>query len=324
MNKKWSEDCADDRERHSQLIKEIKGLSEKQEEISKNLEECLMFYLIKIAPEERELLAVIIERATSYCKLYKSPKMNLSKEEWIILERLILGEINSLIPRIGLEGLPAELKVMYKQLNRIDEPAEYSHPNKNSYDSGGAGGPSQGDTPHEERKTKRQMQSEEEQGEEKKVKKKSINKLYKRLVKALHPDLDRDEDAKIWKENAMKRIAQAYEDRDLYALLEIENEYIDHLPEEAEIEDSEEFMAYNAILEGKVEALRGRLNHLVQDPRYGSLRRFFRNENIGTCTMMLEYERLKETVGGVRCFVESLQGPNGEDVFKAVVKSIAS
>ncbi len=323
MKRKVDQDCADDREKHSQLVKEIKGLSEKQEEISKQLDECLLFYLEKIAPEERRLLEAVIERATSYCHLYMSPTMRLPKEDLLVLEKLILSEINSLIPSLGMEGLPKDLKRMHQQLTRQEEPTKVSSKKEEEVSSGGGGG-SGGGGAQEERKTKKQIQSEEEQTEEKKIKKKSITKLYKRLVKSLHPDLEQDEEMKVWKEEAMKRIALAYEDRDLFALLELEEEFFDHLPEEEEVEDDEELMAYNAILEGKVEALRARINQLVLNPRYGSIQRFFRLQGIGTCSMLAEYERIKETVGIIRGFVENLQGPDGEDLFKSLVKELSA
>ena len=95
------------------------------------------------------------------------------------------------------------------------------------------------------------------------------------------------------------------------------------LAQEEEAEDSEEFMAYNAILEGKIEALKQHIDHLALSPKYGSLHRFFHNQQIGTCTLSLEYENLRQRVGGVQGFVDSLQGPNGEAVFKELIKEIS-
>jgi hypothetical protein len=68
----------------------------------------------------------------------------------------------------------------------------------------------------------------------------ALRVLYTRLAKDLHPDLERDEERKVEKNDVMRRLTEAYKNEDLYELLQIQFEYnadnsenyTDALPEE--------------------------------------------------------------------------------------------
>lgn len=52
----------------------------------------------------------------------------------------------------------------------------------------------------------------------------SLRDIYTELAKALHPDLELDEEARVRKEALMKQVTQAYQEKDLLKLLELQIE----------------------------------------------------------------------------------------------------
>ncbi len=291
-----------------QLLDKIKLLSEKQEKDAKHLDQCLQIYHEKIALEERKLLQLLIERSKNYFLLYKSFYRSLSAEERAKLEGFLVKEIQGFLP---IPELPVELKAFYEQMTRpkktpgnritdyIDKPQE-ERPKVNP--------------PQSEEldfKTHRRRQQEEGSKEKQKAKKKNLTRLYKRLVKALHPDLELESELKVFKEEIMKRVIHAYEKRDLYELMEIEKEQIDLLPEE---EEAVEEIDYCAVLEGKIEDLEQQLEHLFSNPKYSFLHRFGEQQSIDKTLLFREHEKLKEMIEAIRNLIERLKGPDAEAI----------
>ena len=75
------------------------------------------------------------------------------------------------------------------------------------------------------KKTKRQLEIENKQKAEEELKSKNIRSVYISLSKLLHPDFETDEDLKQQKEEVMKQVTAAYENKDLSTLLRLELEW---------------------------------------------------------------------------------------------------
>ncbi len=80
----------------------------------------------------------------------------------------------------------------------------------------------------------------------------SIRSIYIPLVKKLHPDREPDEAEKIRKTEILKKLTEAYEKKDLVALLMLQSEYQLKQDENDKIKD---LAAYNKILEEQVTQL---------------------------------------------------------------------
>lgn len=80
----------------------------------------------------------------------------------------------------------------------------------------------------------------------------SIRSIYIPLVKKLHPDREPDENEKIRKTEILKKLTEAYEKKDLIALLMLQSEYQLKQDEQDKIKDLE---SYNKILEEQVAQL---------------------------------------------------------------------
>ena len=76
------------------------------------------------------------------------------------------------------------------------------------------------------RKTKAQKAKEAQAKAELNNISKASRSVYTQLAKQLHPDKEQDETARTWKEEAMKRVTQAYHNDDFFELLRLQMEYL--------------------------------------------------------------------------------------------------
>lgn len=75
-------------------------------------------------------------------------------------------------------------------------------------------------------KTKKQQARENAQKEKEEIKNKSLRSIYIALVKILHPDTETDLVLKAEKEEIMKKVTVAYDQKDLTTLLKLEMEWV--------------------------------------------------------------------------------------------------
>ncbi len=132
----------------------------------------------------------------------------------------------------------------------------------------------------ERKKTKAQIKKEEERLKKEEMEKevivKSIKSVYVKLAKALHPDLEQDEEIKQIKTGLMQKITEAYSNKDFYTLLKISvnNPYIDlkesHLDELSE----ESISIYLKIIKEQNAELKNKLWCLKNQEHQGFFKRY--------------------------------------------------
>jgi hypothetical protein len=120
-------------------------------------------------------------------------------------------------------------------------------------------------------RTKRQRKQEEQAQRFEDLRKIGIGGVYKRLVKALHPDRESDAGLRERKSAMMREVTTAYARNDLHALLRLELEWVggDHL-DAARLTD-ETLAAYTALLKEQVAELEAACVELPFHPRYADL-----------------------------------------------------
>ena len=74
------------------------------------------------------------------------------------------------------------------------------------------------------KKTKKQLEKELRQEEEEALASQSVREVYRKLVAALHPDREQDEEERLRKTELMQRVNLAYGKKDLLKLLELQLE----------------------------------------------------------------------------------------------------
>lgn len=112
------------------------------------------------------------------------------------------------------------------------------------------------------KKTAKQLAQEEKLCEEEQRMKLSLREIYRKLASALHPDRELDPEARLRKTALMQRVNQAYDNKDLLRLLELQLE-IEHIDQTAINTMSEERLTYyNKILKDQLLDLEMEIDHV--------------------------------------------------------------
>jgi hypothetical protein len=121
------------------------------------------------------------------------------------------------------------------------------------------------------RKTKRQMEREQRARQAEEFRNKSLSSIYKRLARALHPDLEPDEGKRERKSGLMQELTAAYRNNDLHTMLRLELDWIQREEGDLERLTEEKLSAYNQVLKEQVDDLQSKLDQLPDLPRYEPL-----------------------------------------------------
>lgn len=130
----------------------------------------------------------------------------------------------------------------------------------------------QGNNPPKERKkSKKQQEKESSLREEESVKIRSLRSIYIALAKVLHPDTETDETLKLEKEEIMKNVTAAYDQRDLPALLKLEIAWVHKTAEHLVKLTDEKLAIYIQALKKQASELETSKNMLYQQQRFESI-----------------------------------------------------
>jgi hypothetical protein len=121
------------------------------------------------------------------------------------------------------------------------------------------------------RKTKRELREEDRARRFAQMRKDSIGVVYKRLVKVVHPDLERDAGERQKKLRMMQEVTAAYARGDLHTLLRLELEWIDGAQADAARLGGERLRAYTEFLKEQAAELDAECRALRFHPKYAEL-----------------------------------------------------
>lgn len=102
------------------------------------------------------------------------------------------------------------------------------------------------------------------------LRKDTLGAVYRRLVKELHPDLERDPVERERKSRIMQNVTAAHTRGDLHALLQLELEWIDPAADAARL-SRDKLQAYTTLLKEQATELQSDLYSIRLDPRYAPL-----------------------------------------------------
>jgi hypothetical protein len=100
------------------------------------------------------------------------------------------------------------------------------------------------------------------------LKLKNIRSIYISLVKVLHPDTEQDEILKIQKNELMKKVTAAYENKDISTLLRLESEWISQTNDRLENITDDALKLYNETLYQRLQELEYEKIMLYRNPAY--------------------------------------------------------
>jgi hypothetical protein len=138
-------------------------------------------------------------------------------------------------------------------------------------------------------KSKKQLERELLEEQKEALKNKSIRSIYVALAKILHPDTEPDEALKIEKEEMMKLVTVAYENRDLMQLLLLETQWIKKHDESLHKMEAATLNAYIHLLKDQVKELEAELEMLFLNPAFSAVVAY-RNQSIQNAMRQIEQE----------------------------------
>jgi hypothetical protein len=97
---------------------------------------------------------------------------------------------------------------------------------------------------------------------------KSIRGIYISLIKVLHPDAELDISRKQEKENIIKKVTVAYENKDLPTLLKLELEWVHKTTEHLDEISEDKLKLYISVLRNRAEELEFETIQLYTHPKY--------------------------------------------------------
>jgi hypothetical protein len=182
-----------------------------------------------------------------------------SYEEEAQADRDDMAEMFSsmLFEQTGIKIDPEELKKDNPDFSQLDENIREQF--KNSYQNS------------KKKKTKKQLQKEELEKQKEEVKNKSLRGIYLSLAKILHPDLEPDENLKLEKEEYMKKVTAAYNNKDLMELLRLELIWVSSHEKSLQDTPVDTLKIYINLLKDQVKSLEYESLMVVNNPVYSNV-----------------------------------------------------
>ena len=132
----------------------------------------------------------------------------------------------------------------------------------------------------QKKKTQKQIENEELIRAEEEIKTKNIRSIYISLTKILHPDLETETVLKQEKEELMKVVTQAYENKDLATLLKLEIEWVQKTSNNMNKISDDKLKIYISVLSNRVKELESEKHHLYHHQRCEPIHRIIRKREI--------------------------------------------
>lgn len=333
----------------NKLIKKIEKLRLELKETAANLDAKLEYYGKYIHPLEQ----VLITRRKEYVKLlflFYSGKNVLMKQQKNILKELLLRQLEEVFA-IDEHGPDEELAKIYKKVKGVsyedaaisdfevakDEleamfedvgfdlnledfnPEEIMDEMRRLQDDFLKQQENLNSKKASRKTTAKQLEKEKREQQLEEARNKNISSVYKQLAKALHPDLEQDENIKSEKEALMKQLTVAYNNNDLYSLLSLEMEWIHKEEQHTDKLSNEKLAIYNKVLREQVQELEQNKFSMMIDPRFQVLLRYAEFVGIEEVDLPHQKKHLEEVI---RIMKERISQLKGNEALQAVRKII--
>ncbi|OQP51966.1 hypothetical protein A4H97_25425 [Niastella yeongjuensis] len=138
-------------------------------------------------------------------------------------------------------------------------------------------------------KTKKQLAKEELETQKAALKHKNIRSIYIALAKILHPDTEQNVTLKMEKEEMMKLVTVAYENKDLMQLLQLQIVWITKHDDHFNNLDATTLNAYIHLLIDQAKELEMELQMLYMNPAYSAIFSFGR-QDLKSASREIKYE----------------------------------
>ncbi len=335
----------------NRLVGKIEKLKLRLEETTKALNERLDFYGKKIHPVEQRRNLLNIEITKLLFRFFKNKKLLLKKERQS-LKAILANQLNLISPFLesepdeelesifkAIEGLSyeeardEEYDLMMNDLQDVfddfgfDLDIDDFHRKMTSTDFIEKMMEAEGQMKEnnqkndfkrpERKKTKKQLEKEERVKKIEEARTKNISSIYRQLAKIFHPDLERDQDMKIEKEELMKKLTVAYQNSDLHTLLSLELAWIQKEENNLGKLTDDKLSIYNEVLREQVRDLENQIYMEINHPRYQPLHRFAPFGDIQNINLSHEWYKMTETMKSLELDIAELNGDEKQSLITA-------
>ncbi len=171
-------------------------------------------------------------------------------------------------------------------------------------------------------KTEKQLQKEKREQEAEQLKQKNITTIYRQLAKLFHPDLEQDADRRLEKEALMKSLTEAYETKNLHALLMLELKWIHNENSHLESLTEEKLSVYLEILRSQAAELKSEKWQMLHHPRYHALvnRYGFRPLTYPVKTIKEDIAQIEAEKRELQRKIAAMQEPHAIELLKKQVQ----
>ncbi|WP_018476665.1 coiled-coil domain-containing protein [Pontibacter roseus] len=159
------------------------------------------------------------------------------------------------------------------------------------------------------RKTKAQQAKEAQAKAELSNISKASRRVYTDLAKQLHPDKEQDETKRAWKEEAMKKVTQAYHHDDFFELLRLQMEFLQEQGQALDKLPDEQLQYYVQLLTDQVNELKAELNGFTFGPDADFYNRFCGSPKQMDQKFKRAKEDLNEELASLKQNLRILQDP---------------
>ena len=170
------------------------------------------------------------------------------------------------------------------------------------------------------RRGKATSRSEERALRHEQLRKNSLTAVYRRLVKQLHPDLERDPAARESKGRVMQDVTAAYTRGDLRVLLQLEVEWLVPAHDDAARLSGDRLRAYTTLLKEQATELEGEVQALPLHPRYAPI---VVDGPFGLATVVdgpREVERLDAAIEQIEAGLQRLSSKESLDEVRGAIR----
>lgn len=307
-------------------VKQVMPISEKKRAVEKTLLSLFNDFLLRpkfLRPREKKILKNIMRNILNpfLNSNFQEPDADIKK-----FFQAVYGRSYEEVKAEEFEGLKMDMKTMFDNMgvemdmdpfkhNMSEEDmARYVHEMKekmrmqvkdarlNSTEA----------TKHESKRQLKERLAEE-------ARNKSISSIYKTLAKTLHPDLERDESKRGAKEELMKQVTAAYQNKDLHTLLKLELNVLHNEEQHTDKLSNEKIIAYNDLLREQIEELQTQISMLPEHPKYQLLLQFVNYpEELFHLNLRNKIIELKDDTASMRESLHALQSGNEKEIEKVL------
>jgi hypothetical protein len=173
------------------------------------------------------------------------------------------------------------------------------------------------------KRTKKQLEAEELAKMQDELKNKNLRSVYLSLAKILHPDSETDPELKLEKEEVMKQVTKAYEDKDIITMLVIETQWLKNTEERLANIKEDVAAIYIQLLKEQAKKLRQQKAELRYHPRFHHVNTYVTDKvDRGMLRLSLQKETIDRDIRNIQKEIDIIKSSPRNDV-KKFIKTLA-